>query len=172
MAEPTPGSDTRLQALFPDLPREVPVLDDSGDFSPLWSLGFSSLFQALQENYKNEGILLPRLSSEQMGLIQQIYQPYIGTNLPNNIQDISGQTAFDVTNRLTKQFIITYDESNPPNILFADWIILTMMLLNFGNPNGVLAGQLQWLCYDIENSNLYFCSHSGSVSSAIWVLIN
>ena len=50
-----------LQAIFPDLPRETPVLDKEGDFSPLWSLGLSALFQALQENFKNEGIILEKI---------------------------------------------------------------------------------------------------------------
>lgn len=45
------------QSIFPDLPREVPVINKDGDFSPLWSLGLSSLFQALQTNFKNEGIV-------------------------------------------------------------------------------------------------------------------
>ena len=58
-----------LQAIFPDLPRETPVLDKEGDFSPLWSLGLSALFQALQENFKNEGIIFPRLSAANIATI-------------------------------------------------------------------------------------------------------
>jgi hypothetical protein len=110
-----------LQAIFPDLPREIPVFNEHGDFSPLWSLGLSSLFQALQENFKNEGIIFPRLSAANIAIIQAIYTPLIGTPLPQNIPDISGQTVFDTTNRVSKQFVITYDGAMPPNILTATW---------------------------------------------------
>lgn len=110
-----------LQAIFPDLPREVPVINKDGDFSPLWSLGLSSLFQALQENFKNEGIIFPRLSAANIANIQAIYTPLIGSPLPQNIPDISGQTVFDTTNRVSKQFVITYDGATPPNILTATW---------------------------------------------------
>jgi hypothetical protein len=114
-------SMSNLQAIFPDLPRESPVLDKSGDFSPLWSLGLSSLFQALQENFKNEGILFPRLTAANIANIQAIYTPLIGGPLPQNIPDISGQTVFDYTNKVSKQFVITYDGAMPPNIVTATW---------------------------------------------------
>jgi len=110
-----------LQAIFPDLPRETPVIDKNGDFNPLWSLGLSALFQALQANYKNEGIIFPRLSAANIATIQAIYTPLIGAPLPQNIPDISGQTVFDTTNRVSKQFVITYDGATPPNILTATW---------------------------------------------------
>lgn len=116
-----PASTTRLQSIFPDLPREVPVINKDGDFSPLWSLGLSSLFQALQENYKNEGIIFPRLSAQNIADIESIYTPLIGSPLPQNIPDISGQTVFDTTNRVSKQFVITYDGAVPPNIVTATW---------------------------------------------------
>ena len=110
-----------LQSIFPDLPREIPVIGKDGDFSPLWSLGLSALFQALQENFKNEGILFPRLTAQNIADIQSIYTPYIGSPLPQNIPDISGQTVFDTTNRVSKQFVITYSGSTPPNIVTATW---------------------------------------------------
>jgi hypothetical protein len=110
-----------LQAIFPDLPRETPVIGRDGDFSPLWSLGLSALFQALQENFKNEGIIFPRLSAANIANIQAIYTPLIGSPLPQNIPDISGQTVFDTTNRVSKQFVITYDGATPPNIVTAAW---------------------------------------------------
>ncbi len=159
------------QAIFPDLPRESPVIDNEGNFNQLWSLGFSSLFQALQENYKNEGILFPRLNATQINTIQSIYTPLIGGPLPTNIPDISGQTIFDTTNRIPKQFIITYDTATPPNILSAQWLIMNVMLTNLGNPNGTVAGVLYWLCYDITDKVLYICTTSGSTTSAVWTAI-
>jgi len=110
-----------LQAIFPDYPRETPILDKEGNFMPLWDLGLSSLFQALQENYKNEGIIFPRLSAANIATIEAIYTPLIGAPLPQNIPDISGQTVFDTTNRVSKQFVITYDGATPPNIVTATW---------------------------------------------------
>lgn len=160
-----------LQSIFPDLPREVPVIDKDGNFSPLWSLGLSSLFQALQENYKNEGIIFPRLSATNIATIQAIYTPFIGVPLPNNIPDISGQTVFDTTNRVSKQFVITYDSSVPPNILSAQWIILAYLLLGSGNPNGHQAGQIGWFYYDLTGHALYICTISGSTVSAVWTII-
>ncbi|CAB4126971.1 hypothetical protein UFOVP260_41 [uncultured Caudovirales phage] len=109
------------QSIFPDLPREVPVINKDGDFSPLWSLGLSSLFQALQTNFKNEGIVFPNLSATNIASIQALYTPFIGSPLPNNLPDISGQTVFDTTNRVSKQFVITYDGATPPNIVTATW---------------------------------------------------
>ena len=116
-----PASTIRLQSIFPDLPREVPVFNKDGDFSPLWSLGLSSLFQALQENFKNEGIIFPRLTAQNIADIEAIYTPLIGAPLPQNIPDISGQTVFDTTHRVSKQFVITYDGAVPPNIVTATW---------------------------------------------------
>lgn len=162
---------SNLQAIFPDFPRESPVIDENGDFAPFWQLGLSSLFQALQENYKNEGILFPRLSAANIANIQAIYTPLIGFPLPQNIPDISGQTVFDTNNRVPRQFIITYDASTPPNILSASWLQLNVMLTNLGNPNGVLAGVLYWLCYDITDAVLYICTTSGSTSTAVWTAI-
>jgi len=100
------------KSIFPDLPREIPVINEDGDFAPLWSLGLSSLFQALQENFKNEGILFPALSATNIADIQSLYTPYIGVPLPMGLPDISGQTVFDTTNRVSKQFVITYVGGN------------------------------------------------------------
>jgi hypothetical protein len=50
------------QSIFPDVPRESPETDKDGNFTALWSLGFGALFQALQDNFKNEGIVVPGLS--------------------------------------------------------------------------------------------------------------
>lgn len=110
-----------LQSIFPDLPREIPVIDKNGNFSPLWSLGISDLFESLQRNFKNEGIVFPPLSYSNIAIIQSIYTPFIGVPLPQYIPDISGQTVFDMTNRVSKQFVITYDGAIPPNIITAQW---------------------------------------------------
>jgi hypothetical protein len=156
------------QSIFPDLPRTAPAVDKDGNFAPLWSLGFASLFQALQKNFKNEGILFPALSATDIATIQSIYNPaLIGSPLPQNIPDISGQTVFDTTNRVPKQFIILYDNSTPPNIIQALWLNINVMLTNAGNPNGSVVGNAGWLCYNTlgaSGSILYICTANGSTS--------
>jgi len=107
--------------LFPDLPREIPAFTADGNFSFLWTLGFASLFQALQENFSNEGVKFPSLSSTDITAIQDRYTPFLGQPLPDNLPDISGQTVFDTDNRVSKQFVITYNATNPPTINTAAW---------------------------------------------------
>lgn len=95
-------------ALFPDFPRHSPAVKKDGTLSDTWHLQLSSLFQALQKNYKNEGLQIPQLDSANIATIQQIYAPYIGKALPQNLEDISGQEIFDTDTRERKVFIITY----------------------------------------------------------------
>lgn len=111
----------QLQSIFPNIPRLKQVIDNNGELTAFWELYFSSLSQALQKNFTSEGILLPNLNASQISIIQSIYTPLIGSPLPQNIPDISGQTIFDSTNRVPKVFIITYDGSIPPNIVTASW---------------------------------------------------
>lgn len=114
------------QSIFPDYPRSTPIVDKSGNFTSTIDLAFNLLFQALQANFKNEGILLPPLDTDQINSIQNIYTPLIGSPLPFNIPDISGQTIFDSTARVPKVFIITYDGASPPNIATASWKTYTI----------------------------------------------
>lgn len=115
------------QAIFPDYPRSSPVIDKN-NFTSAWGLAFNQLFQTLQNNFKNEGILLPPLNATQIATIQSIYAAYIGSPLPTNppVPDISGQTIFDSTNRVPKVFIITYDGATPPNVTAASWKTFTL----------------------------------------------
>jgi len=112
---------TLYRGLFPDMPRSARAVDDNGNFSHAWLLGISSLFQALQVNFKPTGIMVPRLTQENIDIIEASYAPYIGAPLPVGVQDISGQLVFDLTNRVSKQFVITYDPAPPANILTAAW---------------------------------------------------
>lgn len=159
------------QPIFPDIPRESPAVDKNGNFTNLWSLGLGSLFQALQDNYKDEGILFPSLTGTEIATIESIYTPLIGSPLPSNTPDISGQTVFDTTNRVPKQFIILYDGASPPNILSASWLMINVMTFYTANPNGFVAASLGWLCYDTTNNILYICTTSGSAMTAVWTAI-
>ena len=122
----TTVNPNNLQALFPDYPRESPLVDKDGNINPVTDLAFGGLFQALQTYFSNEGITFPSLSATNIAAIQAVYTPFIGVPLPGNLPDISGQTVFDSTNRVPKQFIITYDGSTPPNIATAAWKTFTL----------------------------------------------
>jgi hypothetical protein len=134
MVLPTQGYDMAtqqpiLQAIFPDLPRETPVLDEEGDFMPLWSLGFASLFQALQNNYKSEGIMIPKLTSAQATTIANLYTKYftpVPIPLPVGVRDISGQMIYNTTIAAPQIFIINFDGSTPPNVTAARWWTFTI----------------------------------------------
>jgi hypothetical protein len=113
-----------FQSLFPDLPRETPSVDKEGNFTDLWALGFSSLFQALQRNYKNEGILIPPISDAQANEIAGLYTQYYTPTpipLPPGIPDISGQMIYNTTTTKPQIFVINYDGSTPPNVTAARW---------------------------------------------------
>jgi hypothetical protein len=162
------------QSIFPDIPRDRPAVNKDGNFSQTWSLGFSNLFQALQKNFKNEGIVFPPLSPSQQSTIQGLYTSYIGGNystLVQNLPDISGQTIFDDTNYLTKQFVIAQDNASPSKVLLAEWVPFAMMLFNAGNPNGSVAGVSGWFCYDTTNKVLYICTTTGSTTTAVWTAV-
>lgn len=165
-------SQTRKpQSIFPDYPRESPVIDKNGDLNARWDLAFSSLFQGLQRNFKNEGIVFPPLSASEIATIQAIYTPLIGNPLPQGVPDISGQTIFDLTNRVPKQFIITYDNASPPNITQAIWMMINVMTFHAGNPNGNVGAVLNWFCYNTTGHVLYICTTAGNAASAVWTPI-
>lgn len=160
------------QSLFPDLPREAPAVDKNGNLTPLWDLGLSALFQALQNNFKNEGILFPQLSASQMNTIAQLYAAYIGQSyntMTLALPDISGQTVYDSTTQISNQFIIARDSAN--NVTLAEWVPFAMMLTNAGTPDMVLAGVLNWLCYDTTNKVLYACYLAGAAGTARWAAL-
>lgn len=114
------------QSIFPDYPRERPIVDKTGNLTSTWDMSLNSLYQALQVNFSNEGILFPALTASQIASIQSIYTPLISNPLPQDVPDISGKTVFDTTNRVPKQFIITYDGATPPNIVTATWKTFTL----------------------------------------------
>jgi hypothetical protein len=159
------------QSIFPDVPRESPEVNSDGTFSNLWSLSFGALFQALQENFKNEGIVFPPLTEDEANTIKGLYASYIGgtyNKLTLNLPDISGQTIFNKTTQLTNQFVIAQEAGI---VTLAEWVPLAAMLINAGDPNGSRAGVLNWLCYDITNKKLYMCTTAGDEIMAVWTLI-
>jgi len=111
------------QSIFPDLPRGK-LLDEKGNLTSTWNFALNDVFQGLQTNFSNEGILFPPLDATDIATIQAIYTPLIGSPLPQDTPDISGKTIFDSTNRVPKIFVITYDGSG--NILTAAWKTFTL----------------------------------------------
>lgn len=165
------NQNSQPQSIFPDVPRESPVVDKNGDFTALWSLGIGQLFQTLQENFKNEGVLLPVLNATSIATIQAIYTPLIGHPLPTGTPDISGQTIFDTTNRVPKQFIITYDAATPPNIIGALWLQINVMTFNAGIPDATVIGNVGWFCYDTTNKVLYICTTGATPGPTVWTAV-
>jgi hypothetical protein len=49
-------------------------------------------------------------------------------------------------------------------------MLSTNVILNNGNPNGVVAGQVSQLCLNTANNNLYVCTHTGTATTAVWTL--
>lgn len=157
------------QSIFPDYPRMSPAVDKDGNLAPLLDLGLGALFQALQRNFKNEGIVFPPLTDAQMATIQAIYAPYIGGTynaLTLALPDITGQTAFDSATYFTNQFVIAQDGGG--NVTLAEWVPFAMMLTYPGNPDMLVAGVLNWLCYDTTDKVLYVCYLAGAVGTARW----
>ena len=126
----------KKQSIFPDFPRESPVVDKNGDFGPIWHLGFSTLFQQLQKNFTNEGLQIPQLSGPtgpdptagDITKIQDIYQAVVGTKL-GNLPNISGKIVYDYTNNVPKVFIIEFATVNDPssNVQSASWKTFTIV---------------------------------------------
>ena len=158
------------QSIFPDMPRENPAVDKNGNLMALWELGLSALFQALQQNFKNEGILFPPLTADNMLTIQNLYTSYIGgpyNTLTLALPDISGQTVYDSTTKISNQFVIAQDNSG--NVTLAKWVPLTVMLTYPGNPNTHVSGVLNWLCLDTTGHVLYACTTAGN--PATWTAL-
>jgi hypothetical protein len=142
----TTQSAPKQLAIFPDWLRSGRFVDDKGNLTPQAQLFFELLTNALQTNYKPEGIVVPpqtasniaMLTAEQ-SLTNIIYDST--NNLFNgNLQSPSGQV----------------------------WLPFAMITSYAGNPNGHVAGQLLWFCWDSSGQNLYICTTAGTTGSAVW----
>jgi hypothetical protein len=59
----------KQQSLFPDLPREQPLVGKDGLINPYWALFFDNLVLALQNNFNPEGILVPMQTAANIVLL-------------------------------------------------------------------------------------------------------
>ncbi len=55
--------------IFPDLPRETPLVDKNGKMNDLWLLYFDQLTLTLQTMFRNEGFALPQLPNASINML-------------------------------------------------------------------------------------------------------
>lgn len=124
-------SNRTPQSIFPDYPREQPVINEkTKNFMPVWGLGFSQLFQGLQTNYTNEGIVIPPLNATQAATIAALYTPFIGQpygKLTTALPDISGKMIYNTTINAPQIFIIVVEiVLFIPTVITARWWTFTI----------------------------------------------
>ncbi len=141
------------QSIFPDMPRSQRVVDENGNINYEWSLFFSQLSQALQVNFKNEGIVVPPLTAANIANLTNIKS---ANNVIYDVTDFNFQGNLPLpTGSATTQ----------------RWIPFAMITSYPGNPNGHVAGQLNWFCWDSSHLDLFICTTSGKESTAVWTAV-
>lgn len=55
--------------IFPDVPRETPLVDKNGRMHDLWQQYFDQLTLTLQTIFRNEGFSIPQLPSASIALL-------------------------------------------------------------------------------------------------------
>lgn len=70
-------------SIFPDLPRDHPLVNPDGTMSMYWLMFFDQLVLALQQYYSQEGIVVPQLSAADIALLTT---------------SVSGTVVYDSTN--------------------------------------------------------------------------
>lgn len=89
------------QALWPDLPRDHPMINKDGMMSDIWKLYFDQLTQAMQTIFKPEGFVIPQLSTTNINLLT-------GTqSIANIIYDSTVPVFKGNVNGTWKQFTLT-----------------------------------------------------------------
>lgn len=149
-------SNIKEFAIFPDLPRQTPVTSEDGSMHSLWVLYFDQLTSALQTNFKPEGIAIPQQTATNI------------SNLTSSGGDANIQTGSNAN--------IIYDSTNNAmNVRIQNtatnawsWVQVATIIDNAGNPNGVIAGNLNQFCLDVTNKILYICTTAGNASSSVW----
>jgi hypothetical protein len=139
---------TNPKAIFPDLPRNQPMVGKDGKMDNLWILFFENLVMALQTNLKPEGFVIPIQTAANIALLTAIVSQH-------NI-------VYDSTNNLFDGNIFNI----AANAQF--WIPFAMMSTFAGNPNGFVAGFVSQLCLDTATNVLYVCTTAGNAAGAVW----
>jgi hypothetical protein len=86
----------KQQSIFPDLPREQPLVGKDGLMNPYWALFFDNLVLALQNNFNPEGILVPQQTAANIALLATGMAPSPPDG--NNIRTSNMNILYDSTN--------------------------------------------------------------------------
>lgn len=144
------------KAVFPDVPRNVPFLaKDTGNVSDNWVYFFDQLATALQDNLTPEGFLMPQQTAANISQLTSV----------NSLSAI----LYDKTNNAFDGNVAIVDTI--AGTTTQQWIQFAMITDFAGNPNGNVAGVVNWLCYDTSGKHLYICTATGNATNATWQLV-
>ncbi len=104
-------SQTRKQqAIFPDLPRDIKLVDAEGYMSDAWALYFQQLTMALQTNLKPEGFVIPPKPTSEiasLGNVSEAIGNIIYDNTSNQFKGILLVSLGPPVVTITKTFTLT-----------------------------------------------------------------
>lgn len=119
------------KGIFPSIPRSTQAVDAKGHLTPQWALSLNNIYEALQQNFTNEGFALPILSQADQDTIEQVYQKYVTKTLPAGVKDITGYMIMDAPHygggspaRVPKVFVIEYNSDR--TVSSAGWKTYTI----------------------------------------------
>lgn len=150
----TTGNIKKPITIFPDIPREIPLVDESKMLTDPWKFFFDQLSAALQINLKPEGFVIPQQSTTNMNLLtaEQSFRNIIYNSTVNSFYGNLQEPA---------------SGSNTAQV----WLRFAMLTTFAGNPNGNVAASLYWFCWDTSDLALYICTTAGNVASAVWTAV-
>lgn len=140
----------KQQAIFPDWLRGQRFIDEKGYLTADAQLFFENLTNALQTNYKPEGLVIPPKSASDIALL--------------TAQASFTNIIYDTTNNLFNGNL----DLPAGSVTSQAWVPFAMIRTFAGNPNGSVAGQLLWFCWDSVGQNLYICTTAGNEAGAVW----
>src|SRR5690348_14397654 len=85
----------KQQSIFPDLPRNEPLVNKDGTINDYWKLFFDNLVTTLQNNFNPEGILVPSQTAANIAQLNAT-QPVPPTGA--NIRLSDANILYDSTN--------------------------------------------------------------------------
>lgn len=147
----TTGNIKKPITIFPDIPRDVPLVDNKGMLTDAWKFIFDQAFTALQTNLKPEGFVIPQETTA-------------------NINKLIGTQSF--TNEIYDTTVDSFKGNakypNPDGSKTQVWMPFAMITNFAGNPNGNVPGSLYWFCWDTSDSELWICTTAGNAANAVW----
>jgi hypothetical protein len=139
--------------VFPDIPRDVPFVDENRMMTDPYRLFFDQLAAALQTNLKPEGFVIPQQTTTNMNLLKAM-QSFTNV-IYNTTANLFYGNLKQPTNSGTQQV----------------WLPFAMITSFAGNPNGNVAGQFLWFCWDTTDNNLFICTTAGTTTTAVWTTV-